>query len=207
MVYDGRDYPTATAVHSSLYNAGAPLVGASLSHALIAAYCYARNHGRRVLEQSYPFDFRDPSTALGELIQAATADTRIAEGRRVIPRGTTHLVAEVHFRVWSRASRLEAKHRVQVGTSGIDLDVGAYQTDAIEAPTPPGWFYRTPELAQDGFYRGASYVARCEVTLADVEGGEEAEIAVEGYLSDSEAGANNTAYTPHHVTVWAEVRG
>ncbi len=202
MAFDGRDYFTAGPTYPVVYQAGAPLVGIALAKPLTAAHCYARNHGRRILQQTYPFNFRAPDTSLLTLIQAAEPGTRIAEGVRRIPDGTTHLVAEVFFRVWSKAQQNEAHHKLQAATA-TDFDEGSDTVMDLPALQPPGWWYTTRDLSLDGFYGGNSYIARCEVELQTVGAGVFAEIALEAY---SLGGGDYQPYTPHHVLVWGEVR-
>lgn len=192
MTYDGVGYLDAPPVYPNRHHARAPLIGAALGDVLRIAYLYPRNHGRVLISQSSPANFR----ASAPLLTASNAAlARVAEGLARIPPVVTHLVGVTWFRVLNtNGEGLSAYHRLSV-TSGANTDTGATVETELPSLVP-----LAPRQAFEQVFQ-----ARFEVELANVTGPTTGEIKVDGYAKMRRTGAG-VSYVHLLTRVWTEIR-
>src|SRR5688572_18159526 len=112
MTFDNGRHEDAELGLPILHHPKAVLTEHTFEHALKAAYFYALNHGRTIIQQHYgAYSFRLQSANTPNIAFAESDFVRIAEGFRYIHDETTHLVGVALFSVLQANDRASAYHR------------------------------------------------------------------------------------------------
>jgi hypothetical protein len=214
VAFDGNNYTDPSLAWPILYHSDAALAGPSLSVTLEAAYFYALNHGRLLIAQHYPMNFRRPQGVRDFTIIKSSSEVRLAEGWRRLPEFCTHLVCEAIFAIVKDGGSVQVTHKLHVSNGAGSTDDGSGTVITVDPGTGnvSGFTAGYAVAGGPGYDAWAAYgprsnnfTTRCEVALSNVTTGAQRIIWVDGYAVDA-TDSSAVSYMPQMYTVWAEFR-
>jgi hypothetical protein len=134
MAFGDRKYDSAepNSFYTSHAHAGVTFL---LGNSLRQAYFAAQARGQVLLQQPYPFNTQDLQGDLSSarsFLGSATVYTGIARGWCLVPRETTHLVAEMFFAVQTLAA-CQVSHKLTCRNgAGCDTSTGTLEISEVD---------------------------------------------------------------------------
>lgn len=202
MAFDGREHMDPDLGFPVLAHPEAALTGSTLATPLRQAYVVARHRSRRVLDQHFELDLRQP----GVHPIAETTRVRLAEAYRWLPPETTHLVGEYICRVLNPDQHALLNGRLVV-TDGVHTSTGVVATRTISGQTSvvQGPYSRIDDPVWSPFGQSNEFRLGFEVALGSVAAGGTVLVYFEANATRGLANVG-ASMIPLHVGVWTEIR-